>query len=272
MIIKRLIAAAASLVLLSGTVPTNAVCAENHTVTVIDFNGKVMATLSVPHGESVDLSGIDVSPLEYHLNDYTQVGFNGWSKYPDKITEDIAVYALFVRMTIECSAIPAKTEYYSKKGNIRTDGLNVTITKYTQLPDKDENGAFITDTEVINIADTCSSVPASLEEAFAKGDKASVQIIPPGGNRAIATYDISYFEGLGDVVEDESVDAADASKVLSVYAQISTGSAIDLKASRIPHCDVNRDETVDSADASMILAYYAAVSTSDREITWDDFL
>lgn len=272
MIIKRLIAAAASIALLSGAVPTNAVCAENHTVTVIDFNGKVMATLSVPHGKAVDLSEIDTSSLNYHLNDYTQVGFNGWSKYPDKITEDTAIYALFLRMSIECPSIPDKTEYYSRTGNIRTDGLNVTIRKYTQLPEKDENGAFITETEIINITDTCSIIPPTVEEALGKGDKGSIQIIPPGGNRAIAAYDISYFEGLGDVVEDETVDASDASKVLSVYAQISTGSEIDLHASKIRHCDINRDETIDSSDASLILAYYAAVSTSTKEITWDDFL
>ena len=269
---NRLITAAASLALMAGAVPTNAVCAENHTVTVIDFNGKVMATLSVPHGKSVDLSGIDTTSLNYHLNDYTQVGFNGWSKYPEKITEDTAIYALFLRMTIECPSIPVKTEYYSRTGNIKTDGLNVTIRKYTQLPEKDENGAFITETEIVNITDTCSIVPSTIEEALNNTDNGLVKIIPPGGNRAIATYDISYFEGLGDVVEDESVDASDASKVLSVYAQISTGSEIDLNASKIPNCDVNRDETIDSADASMILAFYAAASTSDKEITWDDFL
>ena len=65
---KKIIAAAASLVLALTAQPSKALCAETHTVTIIDFNGKVMTTLTVPHGSPVDFSKIDISSLEYHID------------------------------------------------------------------------------------------------------------------------------------------------------------------------------------------------------------
>ncbi len=267
---NKLIAIIAALPLLTCTIPVNAVCAETHTVTVIDFNGNVMDTIQVPHGQAVDLKHIDVSKLDSHINDYTQVKFNSWSKYPDKITEDIVINALFVKMTIECPSVPAKTEYFSKKGNLRTDGLKVTITKYTQLPEKDEHGAFLVDTEVVNITDTCSIVPDSVETAFEKSDSASVHIFPPNSNRAIASYDITYFEGLGDINGDSSIDSTDASTVLKIYADTQTGNQLAMSEKQLLTCDVNRDNIIDASDSSDILGYYAIVSTSSEEINWDD--
>lgn len=273
MIIKnKLIAVIASLSLLTGAMPINAVCAESHTVTVIDFNGNVLETIEVPHGQAVDLKKIDVSKLNSHINDYTQVKFNSWSKYPDKITEDIVINALFVKMTIECPSIPDKTEYFSKKGNIRTDGLKVTITKYTQLPEKDEHGAYIVNTEVVNITDTCSIVPESIDKAFEKNDLSTVRIYPPNSSRAIASYDISYFEGLGDINSDEAVDASDASTILEYYANFQTGKELSLTEKQRLICDVNRDNAIDAADSSDILVFYAKASTSAEEINWDDIL
>lgn len=269
---NKLIAAAASLAISSCAVPFDALCAESHTVTIIDFNGKVMTTIQVPHGESVDLSKINTSELEYHINEYTQVGFNGWSTYPESITEDIAIYALFVRMSIECTAIPDKNEYYSKSGAVSTKGLTVTITKNTQTPQKDENGAFITKKEVIDISDTCQAVPNTLDEAFKKENKSQIQIIPPGGNRPIVTYNINYFGSLGDTNSDDTVDSKDASAVLELYAGTATGVIPDLSKNEYLLCDVNRDDSVDAADSSLILEYYAKSSVSENPISWDDIL
>lgn len=268
---KKIIAAAVSLVLAASASPLSALCAETHTVTIIDFNGKVLTTLTVPHGSPVDFSKIDISSLEYHIDEYTQVGFNGWSIYPSSVTEDLAIHALFIRMNIQCAASPKKNEYYSDKGNINTDGLSVIITKYTQLPQRDENGAFITRKEVIDITETCSVSPATVEEAFGSGNEAQVKIIPPGSNRAILKYDITKFKGLGDTNSDEAVNSSDASAILELYADISTGSKVELTDDKMLVYDINRNTTVDAADASTILDFYASSRTSHDEITWDDF-
>ncbi|MBR5513324.1 MAG: hypothetical protein IKV85_04975 [Ruminococcus sp.] len=268
---KKIIAAAVSLVLAASAAPLSALCAETHTVTIIDFNGKVLTTLTVPHGSPVDFSKVDISSLEYHIDEYTQVGFNGWSMYPASVTEDLAIHALFIRMNIQCAETPKKNEYYSDKGNINTDGLSVIITKYTQLPQRDENGAFITHKEVIDITETCSVSPATVAEAFKGGNKAQVRITPPGSNKAILKYDITQFQGLGDINSDESVNSSDASAILELYADISTGGKVDITDEKMLVYDINRDTTVDAADSSVILEYYAASSTSDTEITWDDF-
>lgn len=268
---KKLFSAAASIVLLLSAVPFDAFCAETHTVTIVDFNGKVLETLEVPHGKPVDFSNVDISKLYYHIDDYTQIGFNGWSTYPSSVTEDMEIYALFLRMKIECIAIPHKTEYFSDKGAISTDGLKVTITKHKQLPQLDENGDFITKEEIIDISETCVAFPMTTEEAFKNSESTFISILPPGSDRAIVKYKIKKFEGLGDVNEDSIVNSSDASNILEIYADISTGGNPQLDENKLLACDVNRDSIINSSDASLILDYYAKVSTSSEEISWDEF-
>lgn len=269
---KRIIAAAISLVLTAAAMPSTAICAETHTVNIYDFNGNVMQTLNIPHGEPVDFRKVDISSLSYHIDDYTQIGFSSWSTYPVSVTADINIYALYLKMTIQCTAIPNKREYYSNKGDIRTEGLKVTITKEEQLPQKDVNGNFIKEKEVVDISDTCTAVPATLDEAFAKGKKAQINILPPGSSRAIVKYYITHFEGLGDATGDSAVDSSDASEILEIYAKSSTGSDPNLSDEEVLVCDINRDESVNSADSSLILDFYSKSATSDIEISWDDLL
>lgn len=66
-------------------------------------------------------------------------------------------------------------------------------------------------------------------------------------------------QDIGDVNSDGYIDSVDASEILKVYADISTGG----KAPRIDIFDVydvNKDKMIDSLDASKILEYYAYVS------------
>jgi hypothetical protein len=66
---------------------------------------------------------------------------------------------------------------------------------------------------------------------------------------------------LGDVNNDEKIDASDASKVLEEYAAISTGNDSLFNDKQKKAADVNADGRIDSSDASDILVYYASVST-----------
>ena len=270
---NRLLPALTAGLLSFSAIPFSVSAADTHTVTVIDYDGNVMDVLTVPHGDSPDLSSYEASDkLNFHKNDYTQVGFFQWSCDTTSVTSDIAVQALFVRMTIEGSAAPAKTEYYSKSGKIKTDGLKVTITKYTQLREKDENGAFITQTEITDISDGCSVVPDTLDKAFADGNTAAVKILPPASNRAIVSYDISLFDGLGDVNYDGLVDSSDASSIFIIYAIQSTGGDPKLTEEKKLRCDVDRNGSIDSTDASLILRFYTEKLTSATTISWDDYL
>lgn len=274
--IKRSLASAvltAAVSLASLPVNTFADDMVTHTVTVKDYNGDDIAVLTVPHGGSADLSQYESSEkLNYHKGEYTQIGFSQWSEAPDVVNEDMTIYALYVSMTIECSGAPVKTEYYSTKGKTNIDGIAVTITKITQLPEKLENGEFSTDEEVTNITDACTAVPAVIDKAFINGNTATVSIIPPNANRAILSFKISYFEGLGDVNSDELIDATDSSDVLQYYAMFSTGKDPGLSDHEFSVCDIDRNDIIDSADASKILEYYAVNSTSDNGMTWDELL
>lgn len=274
--IKKFLSSAVLTAAISSTLlPVNTFADDTvtHTVTVKDYNGNDIAVLTVPHGGSADLTKYAISDdLNYHVGEYTQVGFGQWSELPDNVTEDMTVYALCIAMTIECAGEPVKTEYFSTKGKTKIDGITVTITKITQLPEKLENGNFMTDVEVTDITDACTTVPAVIDKAFINGNTATVSIIPPNANRAILSFSISYFEGLGDVNSDEIIDATDASDVLQYYALLSTGKDPGLSEEKISVCDIDRNGIIDSSDASKILEYYAFNSTSDNGMTWDELL
>ena len=66
---------------------------------------------------------------------------------------------------------------------------------------------------------------------------------------------------LGDVNNDELVDASDASEILVEYANTSTGGDAAFTGEQFKTADVNFDGFVDSNDASGVLVYYAYVQT-----------
>jgi len=66
---------------------------------------------------------------------------------------------------------------------------------------------------------------------------------------------------LGDINNDDFIDAADASAVLSAYAKTSSGLSSELTPMQAVAADVNKDNIVDAVDASCMLSYYAYAST-----------
>ena len=66
---------------------------------------------------------------------------------------------------------------------------------------------------------------------------------------------------LGDVNNDELVDASDASEILVEYANTSTGGEAAFSGEQFRTADINFDGFVDSNDASGVLRYYAYVQT-----------
>ena len=248
----------------SGIVSSNTVNAADsisHTVTVCDFDGNVLTTITVNDGASLDLSSIDTSSLEKHLDIYTQIGFSSWSNYPEKITSDTSVYALYKKMTISLDGKPKKTEYYSKDGKIDLNGLKVSITVNTQIPEKDEQGKFKVNNEVLNIESKCTTVPATLDEAFAEKKSASVKVYPIDSEKEILSYDINYFPEIGDVDMNGAMNASDASEILMFYSLASTGKAPQFKDDQQKRADIDKNGMIDSNDASIVLVYYSAAST-----------
>ena len=71
---------------------------------------------------------------------------------------------------------------------------------------------------------------------------------------------------LGDINNDEQINAVDASSVLAYYAKVSTDQDGGYSEVQKAAADVNNDGSINSVDASNILAYYAYVSTTQEEI------
>lgn len=66
---------------------------------------------------------------------------------------------------------------------------------------------------------------------------------------------------LGDVNEDNLIDAGDASEILAEYSILSTGGNGTFKESQKKAADVDNNSIIDSSDASLILSYYSYIST-----------
>lgn len=76
---------------------------------------------------------------------------------------------------------------------------------------------------------------------------------------------------LGDVDENNIIDADDASYVLKAYACQATGKESGLTELQLLAANVNGDRIIDADDASIILAYYAYKATGG-ELEFPDYL
>lgn len=76
---------------------------------------------------------------------------------------------------------------------------------------------------------------------------------------------------LGDVMEDGTVNASDASLILSEYSLLSTGKTPTITEKQAKAADVNDDGKYDSIDATIVLAYYSRISTGEY-ISMEDYV
>lgn len=76
---------------------------------------------------------------------------------------------------------------------------------------------------------------------------------------------------LGNLNNDDYIDAVDATAVLMEYAELSTGSGTTLNNAQRKAGDVNGDGEINAIDATLILNYYSEVSTGNK-ITFPDFI
>lgn len=70
---------------------------------------------------------------------------------------------------------------------------------------------------------------------------------------------------LGDVDRDGFVDASDASYILAMYADMSTGKEVDTGSIAYAAANVDKSLTVDASDASYVLSYYSFIATGGSE-------
>lgn len=76
---------------------------------------------------------------------------------------------------------------------------------------------------------------------------------------------------LGDIDASTTIDAVDASMILSEYARISTGSTTTFTEEQMKAADINDDGAVNASDASIVLSYYAYISTGG-ELSLEEYI
>ncbi len=262
---KKILTAIISAALAFNSVPFYTSFAESNdetfTITFLDFEGNVITTIETPSGEPIDYSVVDTDDLKTNIDKYTQVKFHSWDYNEKYASEDATIQALYQRATLALLSEPSRTEFYSKSGDISLDGLVVDITLVTQTAEFNASGNRVTERSHVRIENSCYTQPATLDEAFKNSDTAEVSIYPPDSELPILTYDITYFEGLGDANLDNSVDSVDASFILSYYSNVSTGKDVSISDDEFKCADADTSGAVDAVDASLVLNYYAASAT-----------
>lgn len=76
---------------------------------------------------------------------------------------------------------------------------------------------------------------------------------------------------IGDVDNNKTIDALDASAVLSEYATIVTGGKSQFSEVQVKAADINADGIISASDASLILDYYAYISAGG-DMTIQDYI
>lgn len=82
------------------------------------------------------------------------------------------------------------------------------------------------------------------------------------GNETFAiSNEISGISDMGDINNDNIVDAVDATNILMEYSVLSTSGKSTFDDEQKESADINKDGIIDSSDASCVLAYYSYTST-----------
>ena len=111
---------------------------------------------------------------------------------------------------------------------------------------------------------TCAVIPFTVNADTAVGNNSAVSItaeIKSGG----------YI--LGDINADDTINAVDASEILSEYARISTNQKALFTEEQKKVADVDKNGSINAVDASQVLSFYAYKATnSGTVIGFDEFL
>ena len=242
-----------------------------HTLTFIDPDGNVMTKMTVNEGQTIDYTKIDTSSLHKHINVYTEQDFYMWNDVPAQITKDTTIQALIQTAEIRRESLPSLTKYASTTGDICLDGLKIQIYLTYQTPKKDSSGKYIVETKTTDITSTSVAKPATLDQAFAKGDKATVSIYPIGQEKSIASYTISTIGDLGDVDGNKAVDGSDATLILKCFTMVANFDDYEMDELMSKNGDFNHDGTIDGSDATLVLRLFGR-QLADSEYTIEQYM
>lgn len=139
-------------------------------------------------------------------------------------------------------------------------GINVTR---SQVQETTATQTVITTTTTASVKKTTTTT--STTKSITSSTQASTTNTAAEPAITTTSPDISTTVKLGDVNTDGSVDALDASMVLSDYAMKATGHESIFNAEQSKAADLNSDGAVDALDASLILSYYAYKATGGNK-------
>jgi hypothetical protein len=127
-------------------------------------------------------------------------------------------------------------------------------------------------------SNTTSTVTTTVTTTAGKASTTTVQTTATatasGSTASVTTTTVALptDHTLGDVNNDDLINAVDASAVLFYYAMISTNKDGGFDDSQRAAADIDHDGQINAVDASIILAYYALNSTSKDKVSFEEYL
>lgn len=164
------------------------------------------------------------------------------------------------------SSLDTDKESYGINGELDSTELYIppTVTKITV-----DSGTLKTNPRVnYNGVKTADLVIACAKDSYAykwaKENNIAIDVVNPAD--LDTDYDIvNWNADAGDVDKNGSIDALDASAVLTAYANSAVGKDTGLDSKAKKAADVNADGAIDALDASGILSYYAYKATGGTD-------
>ncbi|MBR6581723.1 MAG: hypothetical protein IKK66_10540 [Ruminococcus sp.] len=205
-----------------------------------DINGRIL--VDVPEGATANIS-IEYSSPEYDAHEYYNTHIKGGEVYAfdvegrDVSDDDYRIYKIMVTVTggkYNITADAYADSFTIPDGNDNPDSFREISYKFT-IDDDDIDSSWT----VVKDTDKEKEIAVHLDYVM-----------------------------IGDVNNDSTVDASDASMVLAEYSRLSTGGSSTLSDKQIIAANVNRDSAIDAADASDILVYYSITLTGGTP-SWD---
>ena len=212
------------------------------------------------------------------IDEMTEYAINNWVNGYIKIGEKRATTtAKSTTTTVKTTTTTAKPTTTTVKTTTTTAKSTTTTVKTTTTTAKPTTTTVKTTTTTAKLTTTTVKTTSTTEKLTTTTAKPTVTTTkltttlntttqPPVTTTKVTDVN------RGDIDDNGTIDAIDASVALTIYALRSTNGDVSMYSEKqLQAADTDKNGTVDAIDASYILSYYAYISTGGKK-NFDDFM
>ena len=204
------------------------------------------------------------------IDEMTEYAINNWVNGYIKIGEKRATTTVTtMTTTAKSTTTTVKTTTTTAKPTTTTIKTTTTTAKPTTTTVKTTTTTAKSTTTTVKTTSTTEKLTTTTAKPTATTTKLTTTLTttqPP------VTTTKATDVNRGDIDDNGTIDAIDASVALTIYALRSTNGDVSMYSEKqLQAADTDKNGTVDAIDASYILSYYAYISTGGKK-NFDDFM